>query len=164
MHATPAEAADTHRPSNGYRIALNGLALVSAGWWVVSVPHFATALQPLYGTVMCWPAATVFPLLTWVLADHTHRLRQRRTGRRTRQALAAALAFAFALVLSFMTYPLDNPGHGPWPVIAWMAGMHTMVGYTGPLMIIAPLYDDQGRRLSRATPREDQPPHQPSAD
>ncbi|MFD7828469.1 hypothetical protein [Streptomyces sp. MJM8645] len=145
VHATPAEPAAAHRPSTGYRIAVNALALVSLGWWIISVPHFAAALHPEYGAVMCWPAALAFPSMAWVLADYTHRLRHHSLGLRIRHGLVVALVAVYAVALSAMTYPLDNPGHAPWPLILWMGGMHMTVGYVGPLMITAAHYDRQER-------------------
>ncbi|MFE2723953.1 hypothetical protein [Kitasatospora sp. NPDC059327] len=143
MHAIPAEPAEARRPSTGYRIAMNALALASLGWWIVSVPHFAAALRPEYGDFACWPAALAFPTITWVLADYTHRLRHHSLGLRIRHGLVVTLVGVYAIALTAMTYPLDNPGHAPWPVVIWMGGMHMMVGYIGPLMITAGRHGNQ---------------------
>ncbi|MGA5822155.1 hypothetical protein ACPC54_30350 [Kitasatospora sp. NPDC094028] len=138
------------RPSTGYQIARGTLAVVSIGWWIITIPHFADGLRPEYGTVMCWPAALAFPLVAFVLAAYAHQLRHHGLGLRVRHALVVALYGLYALALSAMTYPLGDPGHAPWSVIASMAGMNMMVAYVGPLMITDPQQDSKDWSSSAA--------------
>ncbi|MFD9591963.1 hypothetical protein ACFWA9_04285 [Kitasatospora sp. NPDC059973] len=109
------------------------LVIVASMWWLVNVPYAAAGLiaidQP---APIAWLAAVFFPAAGTAMASSLAKMEAAGRDTGPSRFITLALLSVFAYGYAALSYPVDNPGHGPWYLGLYMGGMDVMVAYALP--------------------------------